>query len=215
MKCVHIKWVLFSNAFVFISDVSFPCCVDILNLNADVPAFSEFFSLPSVLSLLHVCSGLRKCIIYYLDSAFQKCQNEIWMFAYYTSIYIGVRYVLKSSETFVFVWKSYQVSQMSRHPSRHCFLSLDENVTSSSCGTEVAIRWFTWPGLGVRGLDSAGSTGRCECARRALRCFAHAAVEAKGGRALNNEEPRCILSGHSWEWRRRLSYNWICLLTFA
>lgn len=91
------------HLYSFISDVSFPCCFDILNLNAGIPAFSVFFSLSPVLSLLHVCSGLRKCVIYYLDSAFQKCQNEIWMFAYYTSIYIGVRYVLKSSETFVFV----------------------------------------------------------------------------------------------------------------
>lgn len=41
-----------------------------------------------------------------MDSAFQKCLIEIQMFAYYMSIYIGVRYDLKSSETFVFVWKA-------------------------------------------------------------------------------------------------------------
>lgn len=93
----------FSNSFVFISDVSLPYCFDILNMNTDILVFSVFFSLPCIFSLLHVCSGLRKCIIYYLDSAFQKHLNEIRMFAYYMSIHIGVRSVLKRSESFVFV----------------------------------------------------------------------------------------------------------------
>lgn len=41
-----------------------------------------------------------------MDSAFQKRLNEIRMFAYYMSIYIGVFCVLESSETLVFVWEA-------------------------------------------------------------------------------------------------------------
>lgn len=104
--CLFIKWVLFSNKFVFISDVSFSYTLLFL-LWMQIFIYSRCFS---VYRLCCPCFmfivALRRCTIYSLNSTFLRCLHEIGMFAYYVNVYVGVCYVLKNSETLVFIWKA-------------------------------------------------------------------------------------------------------------